>query len=238
MKSELIKKQVVAKDTMSFEFSSPIASNHLPGQYIYLTLTKLKYEDPKGPTRDFTIAGSPTENKLMIATRIRKDSGFKNTLKEMEIGDFVEIEGPNGSFVLDEKMKGNHLILAGGIGITPFRSIIKYNIDKKTENKIFLLFANSTPEEIPFKNELESWSKNKNFSLAMTVSKPDENWKGLTGRIDENMIKNQIKSWGVDIKSLTFWLCGPPVFVDAMEKILETFNIPFGKVKTEKFSGY
>ncbi len=144
---------------------------------------------------------------------------------------------------MDENEAGQHILLAGGIGITPFRSIIKYNIDRALKDiKLHLLYANSTPEEIAFRQELESWAKeNENVKVDITISKPEESqqkWTGLTGRIDEVMIRKLIENWKVEIGNLTFWLCGPPPMVEATEKILGGMGISSGKVRSEKFTGY
>ena|SRR3989344_1099642 len=253
MKLVLVRKQEEAKDTKSFYFKTEKKVIWLPGQYFYFTIPILSTSDSRGPTRHFTISLSPTEGALIrLTTRIRNESGFKQTLDSLKMESEIEGEGPNGTFILDENETGNHLLIAGGIGITPFRTFIKYNIDKQSlanpigkkldNSKIYLIYSNSTPEEIVFRSELESWSENyENIKVAMTISKPEESkekWTGLTGRIDENLIKKQIKNWELDIKNLTFWLCGPPSMVEAMERLLGTLKITSDKVRSEKFTGY
>lgn len=247
MKLKLVDKKQEAQGTKSFFFETEKEFDFLPGQYFYLTLPKLNYKDPRGATRHFTISSSPTEGKVIrIATRIREQSGYKRTLDELKINDMIEGDGPEGTFVLDEKEKGPHTMLAGGIGITPFRSMVKYSLDKqslllrskKLNTSIYLIYSNPTPKLITFRKELEKWSKSSAyFSLNMTITRPEnskEKWKGLTERIDEQILKSQI----TNLKSQTFWLCGSPVFVDAMEKILGNLNIGSGSVRSEKFSGY
>ena len=156
------------------------------------------------------------------------------------IGAEIEAEGPNGTFVLDESEKGPHVLLAGGIGITPFRSMIKYNLDKNLGTKITLIYSCSIPEEIVFRQELEGYNDlTQSLKLFLTVSQPQNTksgWTGLTGRIDESMINKIVP----DYSSLnpTFWLCGPPPMVEAMEKVLGKINISSGKVRSEKFTGY
>ncbi|MBI2103750.1 FAD-dependent oxidoreductase [Candidatus Woesebacteria bacterium] len=239
MKLTLVEKKEVAKDTKSFIFEPEKEVKWLPGQYFYFTLPKLTHNDPKGATRHFTIYLSPTEGKnIGFTTRIRDVSGFKQSADELKIGDVIEGEGPEGTFVLDENEVGEHVLLAGGIGITPFRSIIKYNIDRGLKDiKLHLLYANSTPEEIAFRKELESWAKaNENIKVDMTVSQPDKGWQGLTGRIDEPMIKSLATNY--NLQTTTFWLCGPPPMVEATEKILGGMGISSGRVRSEKFTGY
>ena len=127
----------------------------LAGQYIYLTLPKLNYPDPRGATRHFTISSSPTElPKICITTRIRVESGFKKTLDEVEAGVSIEADAPFGEFTLNENDLTPQVFIAGGIGITPFRSMLKYVFDKKLPIPIALIYSNSTPEQITFKSEL------------------------------------------------------------------------------------
>ena len=239
MKLKLIEKREEAKGTKSFFWEPEKPVNYLAGQYFYFTLPLLKYSDPRGATRHFTLSSSPTEgNILRLTTRIREQSGFKKTLDELEIGALIEGEGPNGEFILDENEKGPHVFLAGVIGITPFRSMVKYAADKNLDIQIHLIYSNSIPEEIAFRAEFEALAKSwPNLKLDMTVTKPEETkepWNGLTGRIDENLIQKLVP----DINNNIFWVCGPPAMVEAMELTLGKLNISSGKVRSEKFTGY
>ena len=240
MQLKLIDKREEAKDTMSFWFEAEKNISWIPGQYFYFTIPSPKYPDTRGNTHHFTIATSPTEgNTIMAATRMRDKSNYKKSLGHLKKGDTIEGEGPEGTFVLDEKEKGPHILIAGGIGITPFRSMIKYSIDKGLSDKLHLLYANSTPREITFKDELETWAKeNEHVSVDFTVSKPNKSWKGLSGRIDKEMIKKSVGNCGLKIKNCFFWVCGPPVFIAAMEKELGKLKITSDKIRSEKFSGY
>lgn len=247
MKFKLVKKLEEAKGTKSFFWQPEKSINYLPGQYFYWTLPKLAYPDERGPTRDFTLSSSPTEGPLLrVTTRIRAQSGFKRTLDELPIGSYIEGEGPNGTFIIDEAEKGPHVLIAGGIGITPFRSMIKYAVDKNLAARMFLLYSNSLPEEITFRKELENWSKDlPSLKLAMTVthpevvsSKSESKWKGLSGRIDEPLLKKLTENWKLKIENSTYWLCGPPTMVAAMEKLLSKLKLPASHVRSDKFTGY
>ena len=159
-------------------------------------------------------------------------------MDELKIGSIIEGEGPEGTFILDEKEPFPHVFLAGGIGITPFRSMIKYVADKNLNTQIHLIYSNSIPEEITFRNELENWAKSwPNLKLDMTITKPEKSiraWTELTGRIDENMIQKLVP----DFNNCIFWICGPPDMVEAMEHTLGKLNISSGRVRSEKFTGY
>lgn len=242
MKIKLIEKRQVAKGTEEFIFEPEKEVDWLPGQYFYWTIPdpEMKFKDERGNTHHFTICLSPTEGeKIAFATRMRKESNYKNSLETLKVNQVIEGHGPEGTFVLDEEEKGEHVLIAGGIGITPFRSMIKYNIDKNLKGtKIKLLYANSVPEEIAFREELETWAKeNDNIEVFMTVSRPKdskEKWSGLTGRIDEKVIRETVG----DLTKPTFWLCGPPGMTTAMEKLLGSLKITSDRLRVEKFTGY
>lgn len=239
MKLKLVDKKKEAQGTKSFVFEPEKKVNYLPGQYFYFTLPKLTHKDPRGPTRHFTLSLSPTEgNIIRLTTRMRKDSGYKKTLDELKMGSEIEGEGPNGTFILDEKEKGSHVFLTGGIGITPIRSFIKYNLDKSLKSPLHLIYANSKVGQITFRKDLEGWAeKNDNIKVDMTISRPEGSkkpWKGLTGRIDENLLRKLI----TDIREPIYWVCGPPGMVDAMEKVLGKLKITSDRIRSEKFTGY
>lgn len=239
MKLKLIKITEEAKGTKSFYWEPDKKLDWIAGQYFYFTLPELKFPDPRGSTRHFTTSTSPTEgNILRVTTRIRQESGYKLTLDSLPIGTVIDGEGPSGTFVLDEKESGNNIFIAGGIGVTPFRSMIKYAMDKKLDTKIALVYSNSTPEEIAFLEEFKEWAQKwSNFKLYATVSHPEESkkkWSGLTGRIDEKLLKEAATALGEP----TYWLCGPPGMVNAMEETLEKMEIDTDRLRVEKFTGY
>jgi len=154
------------------------------------------------------------------------------------MGSTIKVEGPSGSFILDEHEKGPHVFIAGGIGITPFRSMLRYVLDKNLPFKIHLIYSNSTIQEIIFQNELEHYADlDPNFKLTLTITKPQnskQQWLGTTGRIDSNLINNAV---GEYIQP-TYWICGPPLFVDNMKMHLADLHIAKSKIRTDTFTGY
>ena len=230
MKLTLVKKTDEAQDTRSFYFKSETPLTWLPGQYIYITLPKLNYEDQRGDIRHFTISASPTEGDFVrITIRVRQESGYKKTLDELPLGSVVEGKGPQGTFLFDKKGNGSNIFLAGGIGITPFRSMTKWIIDNNLGVPIHLIHSNSDSEFV-FKSDFEKWAdENKNIKLSYFDS-------SVLGHLDSKKLLNLLSN--TDIKTSTFWVVGPNVFVDAMEDILEELKVPEDNIKTEKFTGY
>lgn len=235
MKLTLVKKNDEAKSTKSFYFETSEEFIYEAGQYIYITLPKLRYEDSRGDTRHFTISSSPTEGNLIrITTRMREESGYKKTLDELPIGAVVEGRGPHGSFVfpiINSSLLTLNCFLAGGIGITPFRSMIKYNLDKGLGIPIHLIYSNSDSDFI-FKNDLIKWqSENDNLKIDYIDT-------SISGHIDSLKIESLIKNWKLEIENCAFSAVGPNAFVNAMEEILEQLEVPEENIKTEKFTGY
>ena len=236
MKLTLVKKQEEARGTVSFFWKTDLLLTWKPGQYLYYNLDLQK----NASVRHFTIASSPTEEVIQLTTRIRGESLYKQTLNKLEIDSVVDASGPRGDFVLDQERDTPQIFLAGGIGITPFRSIIKFATDKGLKTPIHLIYSNGTPDDIAFKSEFDEWTKvNPNFKVSYTITKPEgvNGWNGLTDRIDADMIKTLI----TDHQSLTtssFWLCGPPAFVSGMQDELAKLNISGDKIEIEQFTGY
>lgn len=223
---KLIKKIDEATDTKSFYFEPDKNFVWQAGQYLILSLNEIQ--------KQFTIASSPTEKYIQITTRIRKESRFKKYLDELKIGSEVEARGPFGSFVFVKNITSN-IFLAGGIGSTPFRSMIKYNIDSKLNipiaklNLMYLIYSNSDSNFV-FKKELDKWQKeNGNLKIEYHNS-------SVSGHLDSSKLSSLLTAYS--LKHIAVWVVGPSPFVNAMEDILEESKIPEDHIKTEKFIGY
>ena len=186
----------------------------------------------------FSIASSPTEDLLMISTKIRAESQYKNLLDTLKEGDTVSIMGPAGQFGLPDQPIEQIVLLGGGIGITPFRSIVKYASDNKSQTIITLLYTNRTPEDIVYKEEWKEYeAENPNFTAIHTITKPSEStseWKGHKGRIDAEMIRRYIDR---PDKAL-YLVCGPPSLVTDLTGVLTEMGISPTQIRTENFRGY
>jgi ferredoxin-NADP reductase len=187
----------------------------------------------------------------MFSTRIR-DSPYKKRLSTLEEGTKVKVRGPEGQFVLHQDYSKPAVFLSGGIGVTPFRTMIKYATDKQLPVKIMMFDSNRNVSNILFKKEFDDWANiNKNLKIIYTISEGEEEhrhekssssiakngWKGEYGRIDKTMILKY-----VDINELNksiFYICGPPSMLKAMQALLqEELEIPKERIKVEEFTGY
>ena len=203
-----------------------------PGQYMMMELEVVDNEN--GNTRPLSIASSPTEDFLLFSTKISQTL-FKQKINNLKVGDKIKLKGPMGIFVLKEDAK-EVVFLGGGIGITPFRSMIKYATSKKLAMKLTLVYSNKTPADIVYRDEWPLFEKqNPNFKAVQTITDAsDPSWKGKTGRINESMIREFCSDFG---KTL-FYICGPPGMVDGLSNLLKTMNVPQQNIKIEKFGGY
>jgi ferredoxin-NADP reductase len=228
-----LKKEKASNDAWRFYFEKPPKFEYDAGQYVKVKL-KIKKPDSRGVTRYFTLSSSPTEPFLLITTRIIK-STFKLTLGKIKKGKEVRFRGPWGDFTL-QKDDRPVVFIAGGIGITPFRSMIKFVHDTKLKKKITLLVSYKTPEEILYKDEFEKiQSKIKNIKVVTTITQPEgTGWKGEAGRIDEGKIKKHIANF----KDNLYYIAGPDPLVDAMEKLLLGMKIKKQSILKDGFPGY
>jgi glycine betaine catabolism B len=219
--------------------------DYTAGQFAFFDIGGV-YNDPKGPIRHFTISSSPTENFIMFSTRIR-DSPYKNRLLTLEEGAKVKVRGPEGQFVLHQDYSKPAVFLSGGIGVTPFRTMIKYATDKQLPVKIVMFDSNRNLSNILFKTEFDDWAGiNKNLKIIYTISEVDRHeqtlpssndWKGEHGRINKAMILKYVDT--NVLNNSIFYICGPPSMLKAMQALLqEDLDIPKDRIKVEEFTGY
>lgn len=235
--AQLLSKETVAEGTMAFHFSRPEGFEWKAGQSMDLTLVQPPETDTEGNTRAFSIVSTPDESTLTITTRMR-DTAFKRTLKNAEAGFAVEVEGPFGSFTLHEKENRPAIMLVGGIGITPFMSMIKDAAKRKLPHNIYLFYSNRRPEDTAFLRELQEIAKeNKNIVFVPTMTEMEKSgaeWNGERGYITKEMIER----YAPERADAVYYSAGPQAMVAAMRKILNENNISNDDIRTEEFSGY
>ncbi len=170
----------------------------------------------------------------MVATRIR-DTALKRVLSAMPLGSVVKIEGPSGDLTLHNNVKRTAVFLAGGIGITPFRSIVGRAAKEKLPHRIFLFYSNRRPEDAPFLDELQALQEeNPNYTLIATMTempKSQRPWRGETGLIDQAMLSKHLK----EAVSPIYYVAGPPEMVKGLHTVInetgvDDDDIPGGRI--------
>jgi ferredoxin-NADP reductase len=235
--TRLQKSEHVAEGTMAFHFAKPAGFEYQAGQSIDMTLLSPPETDAEGNTRTFTLASAPFDSDLMITTRMR-DTAFKRVMGKASPGLEVKLEGPGGSFVLHRKADKPAVFLAGGIGITPFLSIVRQAAHDKTAHQLYLFYSNRRPEDAPFLEVLtETAKQNPNCHLIPTMTHAADSrreWKGETGFIDKSMLVKYLPT----IQGPIYYLAGPPAMVAAMRGMLTDSGADEDDIRTEEFSGY
>jgi ferredoxin-NADP reductase len=235
--SKLLNRVEVAKDTMAFHFEKPLGFDFKPGQSVDLTLMNPPETDSEGNTRTFSIASAPFENQLVFATRMR-DTAFKRSLKNIALGTAVKMDSAMGSFTLHKNAAKPAVFLAGGIGITPFFSIVRQADHDHALHKLHLFCSNRRPEDTPFLDTLKGLEKtNPNFKLVCTMTdmaKSTKEWKGETGLLDKGMLSRHLTT----LQGPIYYIAGPPAMVAGVRKVLVAANVDEDDIRTEDFAGY
>ncbi len=227
----------VAEGTWAFHFEKPQDFRFKAGQSVDITLIDPPETDEEGNTRAFSLTSAPFENELAIATRLRK-SAFKRVMKELAPGSTVRIDGPFGSFTLHNDASRPAVFLAGGIGITPFMSMIKHACHERLPHRLFLFYSNPRPEVAAFLGELSELEANHpNFRLVCTMTQmaqSDRPWTGETARLGFDLVRKFL----TEAERPIYYSAGPPSMVAAMRKMLNDSSVDDDDIRTEDFPGY
>jgi len=225
----------VAEGTMAFRFSKPDGFVFDAGQAISLELIDPPAEDGEN-SRAFSLVSAPFEQELVVATRMR-DSAFKRALRALPVGASIGIDGPFGELTLDGAGRPT-VFIAGGIGITPFVSMLRQAAHERSPRRLFLAYSNRRPEDAAFLDELQQFERqNQRFRLMATMtdmSKSAREWRGETGYVDADKLQRLVG----DIAAPLYYLVGPPAMVAAMQQTLVAAGIAADQVRSEEFYGY
>jgi ferredoxin-NADP reductase len=242
----LVDRVLVAHWTMSFSFAKPQGWTYRAGQFVDVTLIRPPMTDAKGDTRGFSISSAPSEGVITITTRLR-NSAFKRNLQAMPLGNEVRVEGPFGELALEEASRPA-VVLTGGIGITPFRSIlVEASSSGGIDRPVVLVYSNRRPAEAAFLTELQELSDadgNLVFVPTMTDLDPSDEWEGERGRIDIALLRRHLQGISSAIYYLSgppepiYYLTGPAGLVRALRTMLLDAGIDEDDIRTEEFTGY
>ena len=206
-----------------------------PGQYFFVTLPDLGYQDDKGLRRHITVVTSPNDKGVLgLATRLR-DSAFKKTLTEVPEGAEVEVEPPKGKFLLPKDTSRPLVFIAGGIGITVFHSMLLYIREEGLPYRVTLIYSNRDRESAAFLDELEQLERElPDFRLILTMT-DDPHWEGETRRVDATFCKEHVEG---DLNQYTFMVAGPPAMAEGVQAELAEAGVDEGNITADRFSGY
>lgn len=244
---KLLDMNQVAEDTLAFNVEKPEGFGFRAGQAAELTLLDPPETDDEGNARTFSIVSAPSESVLTFATRLR-DTAFKRVLRHMAPGRELLLDGPFGSFNLHKNRTKPAVFLAGGIGITPFMSMIRDAADPQIAHagpagqldpyRISLFYSNRRPEDAAFLEELAALGQRfGSFRLVATMAQMEHSartWEGERGFIDAPMLGRHLPALNGPI----YYIAGPPGMVSAMRDMLVKASVDEDDIRTEDFWGY
>lgn len=220
----------------TFFFTRPDLSwTFRPGQYCVLTLAGV--EDPRGSSRTFSLSSAPDDRDALSITTRLGPSPFKTRLFSMKAGDPARLWGTFGSFVMD--LERPAVLLGGGIGVTPFRSMVRQLASSGTSRPVVFLCSSRTADELVFGGEMEALADRQPWLRWLpTVTRSGEGtrpWSGRTGHIDAQLVRTLTAALDRPI----YYLCGPPTMVGELHRLLlREMRVPEPDTRTELFRGY
>jgi ferredoxin-NADP reductase len=236
MRARIAEKREVAEGTLLVVFDLLGREvDFRPGQYFWVTLLDPPYDDEKGPRRHISVVTSPNERGVLgLCTRLR-DTAFKRSLAELPVGAEVDVEEPKGDFVLPEETDLPYVFLAGGIGITVFRSMLRYIVEEGLGHRVTLVYSNRDRRSTAFLDELsELASTQENIELVLTMT-DDPEWDGERRRVGPELLRSHL---GDDLSAYRYLIAGPPGMVEGVTEQLRAADVPEERIRPERFSGY
>jgi glycine betaine catabolism B len=223
-------------DVMSFVFDlGGQKFEFRPGQFVFYELDGLVFPDERGNRRHFTISSSPTEKGTIMFTTKMRGTGFKETLLNAPLGYELNVETPDGLFVMHEGEARRQVFITGGIGVTPFRSILRNAVDTNAPISGLMLYFNHASSDIIFRDELENISRQmQTFSMVHVLSQPEERWTGERGQLDEMLLRKYVTNFDQSV----FWISGPPQMVSAYRGLIKQIGVSDEAIRTDSFIGY
>lgn len=227
----------IAADTYEFVFDGPVPS-FKPGQYAEWTLSADK-SDSRGNRRYFTLSSSPTESDIRLGVKFYSGpSTFKQYLAAFKNGETVLAGSIAGDFTLPRDKKRKLVFIAGGIGVTPFRSMVKFLVDNKERRDVVLFYSNKTQPEIAYKDIFDSaQASDIGFRAVYTLTdstKLPSTWSGNTGLVDAALIAREVP----DYKERTFYVSGPRSMVTSFQRTLRDMGVSRRRIKVDYFPGF
>ena len=228
-----VRKEQLGENTYSFYFDRRRSDwDFIPGQYVYMTLP---HEDPdeRGTSRYFTIASSPRQKDTLMFTMKIFQSSFKEALLQLQPGEAVQMFGPMGWFLLPEHTAKEKVFISGGIGITPFHSLLQTVAEEKLSQPMTLFASFANKEELLFHDALQKVSQN-NSKIRVIYTLTQEKWSGETGRVTPSLLQKHL----ADILRPVYYIVGKPAMVASTREMLLDSGVPEEHIQIEDFTGY
>jgi ferredoxin-NADP reductase len=233
----LVDRQRIARGTMTFWFDTNGTDyDFRAGQHADFAFLRPSVVDESDNLRTFSLANSPHDKGLvMIAMRMR-ESSFKTGLMSAALGTKFRVSRPRGSFTLHKDFARPAVFLAGGIGITPVRSILDWAAQERTPHKLYLFYSNREAVDAAFLEELEALTmQNSRFTLIPTITRLTYSaWRFEVGHINRQLLSRYLTG----LNSPVFYIAGPSGMVTSMTDLLRSLDVSEDDLRTEEFGDY
>ena len=224
-------------DNYEFTFISPHKLAFAPGQYMEWTLGHDK-SDSRGNRRYFTLASAPTENILRLGIKFPKNpSTFKKAMLAMKRDSTIVAAQLSGDFVLPRNPRQKLVFIAGGIGVTPFRSMIKHMLDTRQRRPVVLYYSVKTADEVIYRDVFDQAASELGIKVIYSLTDTEHvphTWTGRTGRVTLDHLQTDVP----DYKNCQFFISGPDAMVDGFRENLRSLGVQPGQIKTDYFAGF
>ena len=227
----------IATDAYDFVFTTNQKFNFKPGQYLEWTFAH-PHPDNRGNRRYFTIASSPTEPDIKMGLKFYNPaSTYKKNLLSMIANDTLVASQLAGDFTLPKDKNKKLVFIAGGIGVTPFRSMIKYLVDEKESRAITMFYSNRTKLDFAYTKDFDQAEQQLGIKTVYTITDKGAapaNWSGETGFVNKEMVQKYVP----DYMDRTYYISGPHMMVTTFEKMLHEMGVSGSQIKTDFFPGF
>jgi len=237
--SKILEIRQETRDTKIFRLEAPADFDFFPGQFVMLKVNmdsgrgfKITDNKPAVQTRAYSIASSPLQHGHIDLLIKKREGGFVSAYLNdfAKVGDKITFSGPFGKFYFREGMAKHIVLLSAGCGISALMSMAKYVVDKRLDTKVTIIQSSRTPEDILYKKEFEELGKRGvKTIITLTRTKPEHNWKGRTGRVTAELIKEAVP----DYKDALYFMCGMPEFSDGLTAMLKGLGVAAQNIRTE-----
>jgi predicted ferric reductase len=202
----------------------------LPGQFAWLTLGETPFTLQQHP---FSFSSSAQAAPNRLAFTIKEDGDFSSEARTVRPGTSAFLEGPYGYFVPEADPGMGCVMIAGGVGVTPFRSMLRTFADRGDPRELHLIFANVSPDQVIFFEELEELRGRLHLTVVHVLEDPPEGWEGESGLIDRELVKRHLPGNPLEFE---YFICGPEPMMNIAESALRDLGIPQKRILSERFN--
>ena len=237
LESWIVRREMVAADTLACSVRRPAAFTFDPGQYVEVTLLRPPFDDSQGPTRAMSIASAPEDDDLLLLMRLR-DTAFKRSIASLPIGAPVLLDGPADDLRFEQTGRGHFVMVAGGVGIAPFRAALRRALTTDGQLDATLFYSNRRPEDAAYLAELCDIEQHvRGLRVVPTMTRMSEStmsWYGETERLSAPMIARYVP----DFRDARFYVSGSTSLISGLCQDLERAGVSAGHIRVELYAGY